>query len=290
MLSLEITDLGGKDRNFHFCRTQILCAMAYPAVGDLGAELRGQMLYELGLSGIQTPDVKLAAEAPEDRRQLNDLELLLLRNVSHTGTKTISGEVREQIRKGFVAGSVLKFALRSGQYHPEHRSVSKAIFLESRRSNSDPTSSTAEASVSRCWKEFKSVAHLYTALVLLEGWGIRFEDDTVPADSIVFDAENATTEPAPPLPAFTPFSLLLSLADAISEAAHNQLPPIGRSSTVESRDGRRLIDQEEIVRITGGPERIPTVFHLNDLTQTELDTLAKYRRYPSMKLKRIHRP
>ncbi len=288
MLALEITDLGGKDRNFHFGRTLILCAMAYPAVGDQGAALRGQMLYELGLRGVQTPDAKLAAEAPEDRRQLNDLELLLLRNVSHIGTETVSGEARDQIRKGFVAGNVLQFALRCGQHHPEHRSVSKAIFLESRRSSSDPTSSMREASVSRCWKEFKSVAHFYTALILLEEWGIRFEDDTVPADSIVFDGGNAATEPAPPLPAFTPFSLFLSLTDAISEAAHNQLPPIGRSSSVESRDGRRLIDQEEIVRVTGGPERIPTKFHLNDLTQTELDTLAKYRRYPSTK--RIHRP
>jgi hypothetical protein len=282
--SLKITRLKEGDHNFHFARLEVLCTMAYPMDNAVGAELRGRYLYELCAKGIESLEVSKCIEILEERLQVNELELLVLRRLSEVGAKQISQEAAEQIHRGLVAGSVLLFALRCGQYRPEHRSVSEAIFVESQRLIGSPNSSSIrEASVSRCWNEFKSVAHLYAAFQLLEEQGIYFNEDTLPPDAADFEESTLGTDVGTPLPNVTPFSLFLSLAEVISEAAHRQLPPIGRSSTVDSHDGRRLIDRRQIVRVTGGPERLPVEFQMRGLTEAELDYLSKYRRYPLTK-------
>ena len=149
----------------------------------------------------------------------------------------------------------------------EHRSVSKAIFTESQRSMGNPNSlSMREVSVGRYWSEFRPAAHLYAAFAMLEEQGIQLKSDTMPTELVDFENAAERKELRELAQAMTPFSLFLSLADAISEAAHHQLPPTGRSSSKDSRDGRRLIDCKEIIRIKGGPERYPVESLLRDLT------------------------
>lgn len=286
MPDLKITSIPGKDPNFYFGRTVVLCTMAYPNADEHGAESRGRLLYELSAQGLYSPDATDAAKdlVPQDRQRLNEFELLLLRTISDVGRTKILDDACTQARKGIVAGSVLRFALRCGQYRPEHRSVSKAIFMESQRSIGKPNSlSMREVSVARYWTEFRPVAHLYAAFTMLDEQGIQFHEDTMPAQFVDFEKGIKRTKRRMLASAMTPFSMFLALADAISEAAHHQLPPSGRSSTMDSRDGRRLVDQRQIVRVNGGPERLPVSILLRDLTTYELETLAKYRRYRSAK-------
>jgi hypothetical protein len=285
MPTFNITSLS-KDPSFHFGRTEVFCVMAYPNADEDGAESRGRLLYELSTQGLNSPDAANAVEdlVPEDRQHLDQFELLLLRKISTVGRTSILDDARMQARKGMVAGDVLRFALRCGLYRPEHRSVSKAIFTESQRSIGNPNSlSMREVTVGRYWSEFRPVAHLYAAFAMLEEQGIQLEEDSLPTELVDFDNAAERKELRELAQAMTPFSLFLSLADAISEAAHHQLPPTGRSSSKDSRDGRRLIDRKEIIRIKGGPERYPVEFLLRDLTVHELELLGKYRRYRSLK-------
>jgi hypothetical protein len=163
---------------------------------------------------------------------------------------------------------VLLYALRCGVHRPEHRSVSKAIFLlaenavHSKARFGIPMS---DSKITSYWKEFQSVAHLHASLLLVE----TLEEDWLTS----VDAEELRSR----------FLLFLAIAGRISRAAHSQIPPVGRTSKAAARDGRRLIDLDRTIQISAHEmtfdlnDRRELSTLLADLTPDEVAKLSDYR-------------
>ena len=231
----------------YYVVAQLFCFMAYPLGGDRG----GFLLHELVNRGVD-------GLAPRERRKVSELELLLLRRLEMRGRERIVEEAAVQFAKGSVAGRVLLYALRSGVHRPEHRSLKKAIFLSSELSKKwvrPPTRlPMSQSKIMTYWTEFRSVAHLHAADILME----HEKRNWLSGES-------------------TAVSKFLSIAEQISARAHEQVPPLGRKSKSAARDGRRLLDRKIAVRIIGGPRRLQGRIEFEDLSQEELSVLAKYR-------------
>jgi hypothetical protein len=226
--------------------TQVFCCMAYPRDPDRA----GLLLYELMKQGVDSLEAR-------DRGMVNELELLLLRGLEMPGRLRIRDDAVGQFSKASVAGMVLLNALRAGVHHPEDRSLKKAIFLASELAKKWPRPpkrlAMSESKVMTYWIEFRSVAHLHAADILTE-----HEDPS-------WRSANSRA-----------VSKFLTIAEQISKRAHEQLPPLGRTSKSSARD-RRLLDRALTLRVVGGPRRLKGRIELGDLSEEEVSVLARYR-------------
>ena len=202
-----------------------LCVMTYPNDMERG----GLMLKELVKSGTDT-----LSEADAGTLDALRLDKYLLNGLAEIGRPTLRGEAARQFAKGNLAGRVLLYALACGVYRPEHRSVSKAVYLVAENANAGGGKSELAMSESRIlnyWKEFQSVAHLHAAQMVVESRGANWLNDL----GIIEQASR--------------FACFLAVAGRISRAAHDQTPPIGRMSQSAAHDGRRLIDFDRTIQI-----------------------------------------
>lgn len=184
--------------------SQMFCVMAYPS--DTGRA--GLLLKELVKSGTD----QLSEKALKTVKVMR-LERFLWQGLGEPGRSTIRDAGVKQFAKGRVAGQVLLYALRCGAHRPEHRSVSKAIFLVSacaERSSEKTQLPTSESKVTSYWKEFQAVAHLHASQLVVEAQGQNW-----------WEAEEAEE-------LASRFFLFLAIAERISRAAHAQIPPVGR--------------------------------------------------------------
>jgi len=226
--------------------TQLLCFMAYPGDPDRGRLL----LYDFVKTGVDSLE-------PRDRGRVDKLELLLLRRLEMPGRLRIRDGARSQFAKANVAGMVLLNALRAGVHRPEDRSLKKAIYLASELAKKWPRRpkrlAMSESKVMTYWIEFRSVAHLHAADIL-----IGHEDP-----SWLSGNSNAVSK-------------FLTIAEQISKRAHKQSPPLGRTSKSVARD-KRLLDRALTLRVVGGPRRLKGRIELGDLSQEEASVLTRYR-------------
>jgi hypothetical protein len=226
--------------------TKVSCCMAYPRDPDRA----GLLLYELTKTGVDSL-------APRDRGLVTQLELLLLRRLEMPGRLRIQDEAANQFAKARVAGLVLLNALRAGVHRPEERSLKKAIFLASELAKKEPRSpkrlAMSESKVMSYWIEFRSVAHLHAADILT-----GHEDPS-------WATGNSHA-----------VSKFLTIAEQIRKRAHEQLPPLGRTSKSVARD-KRLLDRALTLRVVGGPRRLKGRIELGDLSEEEASVLARYR-------------
>jgi hypothetical protein len=237
---------GTSEAKLQYGVTQIFCCMAYPCDPDRA----GLLLYELMKQGVDSLE-------PRDRGNVNELELLLLRRLQMTGRLRIRDEAVGQFAKASVAGGVLLNALRAGMHHPEHRSLKKAIFLVSELAKKWPRPPKrlpmSESKVMTYWTEFRSVAHLHAA-------------------DMFTSHEDPTWRSANP----SAVSRFLTIAEQISKTAHEQSPPVGRTSKSVARD-KRLLDRVLTLRVVGGPRRLKGRIEFGDLSEEEVSVLARYR-------------
>lgn len=237
---------------------ETFCLMAFPS--DEGRA--GLFLKELVKCGTD----RLVGKDTECLEVLR-LERLLWRGLGELGRSVVRDDAATQFAKGRTAGQVLLYALRCGVHRPEHRSVSKAIFLvaeNAARSDARFRIPMSDSKITSYWKEFQSVAHLHAALLLVE----TLEEDWLTA----VDTDGLRSR----------FLLFLAIAGRISRAAHFQIPPVGRTSKAAARDGRRLIDLDRTIQV----EVNGVTFDLNDrrelstfladLSPAEVTKLADY--------------
>jgi hypothetical protein len=111
----------------------------------------------------------------------------------------------------------------------------------------------SESKVMAYWTEFRSVAHLHAADMLTAH-------------------EDPTWRSANP----SAVSRFLTIAEQISKTAHEQSPPVGRTSKSVARD-KRLLDRVLTLRVVGGPRRLKGRIEFGDLSKAELSVLARYR-------------
>jgi hypothetical protein len=238
---------------------ETLCAMAYPSDPIRGGLLLKEFVKS-GTDGFAEQD----ADCPEVAR----LDRFLWKELGEPGRSSVRDGAASQFAKGRVAGRVLLYALRCGLHRPEHRSVSKAIFLvaelakEVRARYELPMS---ESKVLSYWLDFLSVAHLYAALLLVE----EMKEDWLREE----DFEEQASQ----------FALFLAIAGRISRAAHKQMPPVGRTSKAAASDGRRLINSNRTVQVQVDgisldlSDNVQLTSFLADIKRKEVSILGKYR-------------
>ena len=111
----------------------------------------------------------------------------------------------------------------------------------------------SESKVMTYWTEFRSVAHLHAA--------------------DMFTSHEDPTWRSADLGAVSRF---LTIAEQISNTAHQQSPPVGRTSRSVARD-KRLLDRALTLRVIGGPRRLKGRIEFGDLSDEEVSVLARYR-------------
>ncbi len=237
---------------------ETLCAMAYPSDRTRGGLLLKEFVKS-GTDGLAEPDTYCPGVVRLDR--------FLWKGLGEPGRSSVRDDAASQFAKGRVAGRVLLLALRCGVHRPEHRSVSKAIFLiaelakEARTRYEVPMS---ESKVLSYWRDFLSVAHFYASLLLVEDMKEDWLNDE--------EFEEQCSR----------FALFLAIAGRLSRAAHQQIPPIGRTSKAAASDGRRLVNSNRTVqvRVDGVSLDFDEDVHLTsilaDITRKEVSIFGKY--------------
>jgi hypothetical protein len=237
---------------------ETLCAMAYPLDRTRGGLLLKEFLKS-GTDGLAEPD----ADCPEVVR----LDRFLWKGLGEPGRSSVRDGAASQFDKGRVAGRVLLFALRCGVHRPEHRSVSKAIFLVAELAKGARARyelPMSESKVLSYWRDFLSVAHLYASLLLVED----MKEDWLSEEE--FEEQSSQ------------FALFLAIAGRVSRAAHQQIPPIGRTSKAAASDGRRLVNSNLTVQIMVDgisldlDDNVQLAYFLADITRKEVSILGKY--------------
>jgi hypothetical protein len=237
---------------------ETLCAMAYPSDRTRG----GLLLKEFVKSGTDQ-----LTESDADCSEVVHLDRFLWKGLGEPGRSIVRDEAASRFAEGRVAGQVLLYALRCGVHRPEHRSVSKAIFLVAslaRQSTTKDQLPASESTVTKYWKDFQSVAHLQASQLLVEA---RKED--------WMNSRKLKVQ-------FSRFMLFLAIAGRISRAAHAQIPPVGRTSRAAARDGRRLINFNRTIQVEIDEvrldldDRVPLASLLADITPEEASILADY--------------
>ena len=238
---------------------ETLCVMAYPS-DETRAGLILKELVKSGTDGLAEPDAVCLEVVRLDR--------ILWKGLGEPGRSNVRAHAATQFAKGRVAGQVLLYALRCGIHRREHRSVSKAIFLVAElaeRSNARYELPMSESKVLSYWRDFQSVAHLHAAQILVEA----MEEDWLNAKELEEQSYR--------------FLLFLAIAGRISRAAHEQIPPTGRTSKAAANDGSRLIkfDRTLQVRIDENAfdldDNVQLTSFLADIAQEEVSILGKYR-------------
>ena len=237
---------------------ETLCAMAYPSDLTRGGLLLKEFVKS-GTDGLTEPDA--------DCMEVVHLDRFLWKGLGEPGRSSARDGAALQLAKGRVAGRVLLYALRCGVHRPEHRSVSKAIFLvaelarEARARYELPMS---ESKVLSYWLDFLPVAHLYASLLLVEA----MKEDWLSEEE--FEEQSSQ------------FALFLAIAGRLSRAAHQQVPPIGRTSKAAASDGRRLVNSNRTVQVwVDGVlldlgDDVHLASFLVDITRKEVSILGKY--------------
>jgi len=238
---------------------ETLCAMAYPS-DETRAGLLLKELVKSGSDGL--------AERDADCLEVLRLDRFLWKGLGELGRSNVRADAATQFAKARVAGQVLLYALRCGVHRPEHRSLSKAIFLVAElaeRSSTRYELPMSESKVTSYWKDFQPVAHLHASQLLVEA----MEEDWLNANELKEQASR--------------FALFLAIAGRISRAGHAQIPPVGRTSKATASDGRRLINFDRTLQISINEisfdlaDKVQLTSLLADLTQEEVSILGKYR-------------
>ncbi len=234
------------------------CVMAYPSDRIRG----GLLLKELVKSGTDR-----LAESDADCPEVVRLDRFLWKGLGELGRSTVRDDAASEFAKGRVAGQVLLYALRCGVHRPEHRSVSKAVFLVAflaKQSQTKDKLPASESTVTKYWKDFQSVAHLHASQLLVEAMKEDWMRSRKPKEQ------------------FSRFMLFLAIAGRISRAAHVQIPPVGRTSRAAARDGRRLINSNRTIQveIDEAPldldDRVQLAHLFADVTPEEASILGEY--------------
>lgn len=237
---------------------EALCTMTYPSDPVRG----GLLLKELVKSGtdrLTAPDV--------DCLEVVRLDRFLWKGLGEVGRSAVRDAAWLRFAKGTVAGKVLLNALRCGVHQPEHRSVSKAIYLVAelaKRSKVKDKLPMSESKILSYWRDFQAVAHLHASQILVEA----MKEDWLNARKLKEQASR--------------FALFLAIAGRISRAAHTQFPPIGRTSKAPASDGRRLINRARTLQVQ--IDEIELDLHdeaaltslLTEISQEELSILGHY--------------
>jgi hypothetical protein len=238
---------------------ETLCAMAYPSDRIRGGLLLKEFVKS-GTDALAEPD----ADCPEVAR----LDRFLWKGLGEPGRSSVRDGAGLQFGKGRVAGRVLVSALRCGVHRPEHRSVSKAIFLVAELAKGARARyelPMSESMVLSYWRDFLSVAHLYASLLVLED----MKEDWLNEEE--FEEQCSK------------FALFLAIAGRISRAAHHQIPPIGRTSRAAASDGRRLVNSNRTVQVMVDgisldlDDNVQLTSLLANITRKEVSILGKYR-------------
>jgi hypothetical protein len=238
---------------------ETLCAMAYPS-DRIRAGLLLKDLLKSGSDELSEPD--------KDCLEVLRLDAFLWKGLGDLGRSIVRDDAVAQLAKGRIAGQVLLYALRCGVHRPEHRSVSKAIFLVAELAKSSRVRyelPMSESKVLNYWRDFQRVAHLHASQLRVEG----MKEDWLNAE----DFEEQSSR----------FKLFLAIAGRISRAAHRQMPPIGRTSKAAASDGRRLINFNRTIQVSIDrlsfdlDDNVQLTSIFADVTRKEFSILGKYR-------------
>jgi hypothetical protein len=237
---------------------ETLCAMAYPSDRTRGG-LHLKEFVKSGTDQLTEPDA--------DCLEVVHLDRFLWKGLGEPGRSSVRDGAASQFAKGRVAGRVLLFALRCGVHRPEHRSVSKAIFLLAELAKGASARyelPMSESKVLRYWLDFLPVVHLYASLLLVED----LKEDWLNEEDFEEQASR--------------FARFLAIAGRISRAAHQQIPPIGRTSKAAASDGRRLVNSNRTVQVMVDgisldlDDNVKLASFLADITRKEVSILGKY--------------
>ena len=257
MRTLQISSTSQVRLRLGFLET--FCAMAYPSDRSRG----GLLLKELVKSGSDE-----LAEPDKDCPEVLRLDGFLWKGLGDLGRSVVRDDAATQFAKGRVGGQVLLYALRCGVHRPEHRSVSKAIFLVAELAKSSRVRlelPMSESKVLSYWRDFQSVAHLHASQLVVEA----MKEEWLNAEE--FEEQHSR------------FTLFLAIAGRISRAAHKQIPPIGRTSKAAASDGSRLINSNRTIQVSIDglsfdlDDSVPLTSILADITRKEFSILRKYR-------------
>jgi len=195
--------------------------MTYPKEDDPRYGLLFQEYLKVGIDEVR----KNRGFTPRDRSKVNEFDLALLNNIAVRGRDKIQLEAAERMAAGSVTGFILRLALQCGIWAPKHRSlrnVIRAVSEAARTAHWDFAMSSGQ--IEKYWTEFRSVAHLHAAAIISEVHG----EDWMEQQS--FDA-------------------FLSIARTLAKMAACQRPPVGRTSSKDSDDGRVLLDPKIVWNI-----------------------------------------
>jgi hypothetical protein len=184
---LDICD--GKGNLDSFAGLKLLVTMLYPREIDDG---KRELLFErMVVSGLNSVEFEGVTLSKEDRRNLDQIELIAHRNLDRaevTSTALFKNGAHCGAR-GFLAGMLLRFLLRTAAHAPEHSSLNKAYYIVNGLSNLKENSrgkdniGVAVSKLKKYWREQVSACHLHAAAVALEldGHHDWYSNENIPA-------------------------------------------------------------------------------------------------------------
>jgi hypothetical protein len=197
---LDICD--GKGKLDTFAGSRLLVTMLYPA--EIDDEKRELFFERMVVSGLNSVEFEGSTVSEEDRRNLDQIELIALRNLDRAEitSTTLFEDGARCGAKGFLAGMVLQFLLRTAVHAPEHSSLNKAFYVVNGLSNLKENSrgkgkiGVAVSKLKEYWKDHLSDCHLHAAAValILDGHPDWYMEENIPAFLFISEIYRALGE------------------------------------------------------------------------------------------------